>query len=179
MRTGGRLGGDGDWWLTEIDIRHWTRIANRHVLAAGVLYSDNTGTVGVDFPSYLMYRMGGANSVRGYDIDVLGKELFGQNQLIATVEYNYLILPIEEYVFKKWSASGGLAGALFADYGDAWNNDLHSSFDRGKIGFGFGLRLLVPGINVVRLDLGFSESGKVFFHLGMLDKFSAQRERLR
>ncbi len=179
MQTGGNLNGDGDWRLTEIDVRHWVRIDSKNVIATGVLYSDNTGTVGVDFPSYLMYRMGGANSIRGYDIEVLGRELVGQNQFITTVEYNYLFMPIREYVYRKWAASGGVAGALFVDYGNAWNNDANFDFDRGKFGFGFGLRFLVPGINVVRLDIGFSESGKVFFHLGMLDKFTAQRERLR
>jgi outer membrane protein assembly factor BamA len=181
MRTGGRfLGGDGDWWLSEIDVRRWFRIVEQHVVSAGVLYSSNTGTVGRDFPSYFMYRMGGANSIRGYDIEVLGKELFGQNQFITTVEYQYTFMPLREFTFfNRWSVSAGLGVAAFVDYGDAWNNDQESDVDRGRIGYGLGLRALVPGINMVRLDMGFSESGDVFFHLGMLDKFSAQRPRLR
>jgi len=110
---------------------------------------------------------------------VLGEELFGQNQFITTIEFERVLLPIREFFLKRWSASLGLTGALFVDYGNAWNNDDIHVFDRGKIGFGFGLRFLVPGINVVRTDIGFGTSGEVYFHLGMLDKFSAQRERLR
>jgi len=170
----------GNWYRGEVDIRRWLRIVPNHFISAGVLFSSNTGTVDESFPSYFMYRLGGSNSIRGYDIEKLGKELFGQNQFIFTTEYQYTFMPLREFeFFNRWTASGGMGVAVFADYGDAWNNDDGFDFNHGRFGAGVGLRLLVPGINVIRLDLAIGESGEVFFHLGMLDKYTAQRERLR
>jgi outer membrane protein assembly factor BamA len=170
----------GDWYLGQIDVRRWTRIVPNHFISAGILFSSNTGTVDETFPSYLMYRLGGSNSIRGYDIEKLGRELVGQNQFIFTTEYQYTFMPLRVFeFFDRWSVSAGMGGALFIDYGDAWKNEEGFEFDHGKFGAGFGLRLLVPGINMVRLDIGFGETGEVFFHLGMNDKYTAQRERLR
>jgi outer membrane protein assembly factor BamA len=171
--------GDGEWFQSNLDLRRWQPIASRHTLAAGFLFSGQTGTVGEDIPQYFMYRMGGANSIRGYDIDVLGKELFGQNQTIFTAEYLWEALPLREWPVLNWAFSAGMQVAGFVDYGDAWNNDDGFDFERGKWGGGFGVRLLVPGINVARLDIGFGEGGEVFFHFGAWDKFTAQRLRLR
>ena len=171
--------GDGEWLQSNLDLRRWQPIAPGHTIAAGFLFSGQTGTVGTDMPEYFMYRMGGASSIRGYDIEVLGRELFGQNQTIVTAEYLFEVLPLREWPVLKWAFSAGMQLAAFADYGDAWNNDDAWTFERGKFGGGFGIRLLVPGVNVARLDIGFGEGGKVFFHFGAWDKFTAQRLRLR
>jgi outer membrane protein assembly factor BamA len=177
-KVGDPLPGDGDFWRGIFDFRRYQPLARDHTLAIGSLFSINTGTVGVDYPEYLMYRMGGANSIRGYNLDELGRVLFGQNQIILTIEYQWRILPFREYTVWKWPFRAGLQAAAFADWGNAWNEG-QSLRDRGKAGFGIGLRPLVPAVNMMRLDIGVSEDGDVVFNFGINPKFDAQRLRLR
>jgi outer membrane protein assembly factor BamA len=180
LKTGGALGGDGDFWTTDLDIRRFQSIAPKHNLVLGGLWSMQTGEAGVDVPSYLFYRIGGANSVRGYDNVASGKENFGKNQLIGTFAYEYLLLDITEFILLgRWSLSAGCKVALFADVGTAWNTQDELTGDRFKSGFGIGLRPLVPGVDVLRLDLAVSQDGNVRFHFGTFSKLDAQRLRIR
>jgi hypothetical protein len=68
---------------------------------------------------------------------------------------------------------------LFTDTGVAWSESDEFSTDRAKSGFGAGLRLLVPGIDVLRFDMGFNLQGGAHFHFGGGFKWDAQRFRLR
>ena len=174
-----RIGGSGDWTQYIFDVRRYQPMwGKKHTLAMGGLVSHNTGEVGVDFPEYFMYRMGGANSIRGYVLDDLGRVLFGQNQAILTFEYQYLVMPFREYKVIKWPFRAGLQLAAFADYGTAWNNG-QSLDGQAKFGAGIGARPLLPGINMLRFDFGVSEDGDVVFNFGVQTKFDAQRLRLR
>ena len=170
--------GDGDFATATVDIRRFQRVNEKHTLFVGALTSLRSGTVGNDVPEYLQYRMGGANSIRGQDVD-LGKTLYGKNQLITTVEYQIRVLPLKPYNFFRWAAAMGLQLALFTDTGIAWSTSDEFSTDRTKTGFGIGLRLLVPGSEMTRFDIGFNRQGDVFFHLGGRFKWTAQRLRLR
>lgn len=177
--SGNMFGRPGDWLLTEFDIRRYQPLSAKHGLIAGALLSIRSGQVDTDVPGYLQYRMGGANSIRGYDIDLLGKELFGKNQFIVTTEYQYEVLPLSELGWKRWAVSVGLELAAFVDYGSAWSDTGAFEAANNRFGFGVGLRWLVPGVNVIRTDLGVSENGDFVVHLGILEKFAAQRVRLR
>ena len=177
-KVGDPLPGDGEFWRGILDLRRYQPLARSQTLAIGSLFSMNTGTVGVDFPEYLMYRMGGANSIRGYNVDELGRVLFGQNQIILTVEYQWRILPFREYTVWKWPFRAGLQAAAFADWGNAWNEG-QSPRGRGKAGFGIGLRPLVPAVNMLRFDFAVSGEGDFVFNFGINPKFDAQRLRLR
>lgn len=172
--------GDGNYLTTHFDVRRFQPLADRHTLYLGGLLSLRTGTVGKDVPEYMQYRLGGANTIRGYDIDVLGRILFGKNQLIGTGEYQYNVLPLREYTFFRWSAAVGVQLAGFVDSGLAWSDSGEfKPWDRGHSGFGVGARLLIPGSEMVRFDVGFSGQGDVFFHFGSWFKWTAQRFRLR
>jgi outer membrane protein assembly factor BamA len=170
--------GDGTFATAILDVRRFQKATKKQTVFLGVLASLQTGAVGEDVPAYLQYFLGGANSVRGQDVD-LGKSLFGKNQLIATVEYQLSLLPLRPYNFFKWSAAMGLQFAVFADAGTAWSSSDELSMDRAKGGFGAGLRLLVPGVEMVRFDVGFNRQGDVYFHFGGGFKWEAQRLRLR
>jgi outer membrane protein insertion porin family len=177
-KFGDPLPGDGDSWRVILDLRRYQSLTKRQALAFGSLASMNTGTVGVAYPEYLMYRMGGANSIRGYNLDELGPILFGQNQIILTAEYQYMVMPFREYKIWKWPFRAGLQLAAFADWGNAWNEG-QSLRDRGRFGAGVGIRAMVPAVNMVRFDFGVSEDGDVVFNFGIHAKFDAQRDRLR
>ena len=170
--------GDGGFATTTIDLRRFQRLTRRQTFFAGALTSLQTGEVGTDVPVYLQYFIGGANSVRGQEVD-LGQTLFGKNQLITTVEYQVNLLPLRPYNFFKWSAALGLQLAVFTDTGVAWSASDELSAGRTKSGFGAGLRLLVPGVEMVRFDVGCNLQGDVHFHFGGGFKWEAQRLRLR
>ncbi|MBP2681425.1 MAG: Surface antigen variable number repeat-containing protein [Candidatus Krumholzibacteriota bacterium] len=170
--------GDGDFATTTIDLRRFQRLTRKQTLFLGGLASLQTGEVGADVPAYLQYFIGGANSVRGQNVD-LGNSLFGKNQMIATAEYQLSLLPLRPYNFFKWSAAMGLQLAVFADAGTAWSAPDDLSMNRAKGGFGTGLRLLIPGVEMIRFDVGFNRQGDVYFHFGGGFKWEAQRLRLR
>ncbi len=171
---------EASWPLLELDIRRYQPLGGKkNTLVIGNLISYQDGQAQAVVPQYLQYRMGGANSIRGYDIEVLGKELVGKNQWILTLEYERQLVPIREFRFHKWSVSAGLAAAVFFDAGNAWNQVTEFNVDRSRHGFGVGLRFLVPAVYQVRTDVAIGEDGEVHFHLGVGDKLSAQRARLR
>ena len=64
LRAGGLLGGEGNFWTTDIDVRRYQPVG-RHTLVLSGLASLQTGALGVEIPSYMDYHLGGANSVRG------------------------------------------------------------------------------------------------------------------
>ncbi len=176
-RTG--LGGDGDFWSMNLDLRRWFPTSNRQRLLLSTLVSLQSGTVGEDIPVYLIYRMGGANSIRGYEIGDLGRRLYGKNQLIATAEYSFNLLPLRRWDLWKFALRLGLDFALFADAGIAWSEGSEFAWDRARGGVGGGLRLLVPGSEMVRFDAGWSPEGGFQFHFASGSKPVAQRLRVR
>jgi outer membrane protein assembly factor BamA len=181
LRTGGRLlRGDGDFWTTDFDIRRYQPGPYRHSIHIAGLLSLQSGEVGVETPTYLLYRLGGANTIRGHDIEVLGKELFGKNQLLLTTEYQIPLVDLREYrFFDKIAFSLGLKLALFADQGVAWTEGDDFGANRSRSGVGAGLRLLMPGIDVLRLDFAYGEGGEWMFHLAGRPKMVSQRGRVR
>jgi outer membrane protein assembly factor BamA len=52
-----------------------------------------SGKVGIDIPEYMQFTLGGANTVRGWD---LGSRI-GKNQFINTVEYWHVLQRMRKY----------------------------------------------------------------------------------
>jgi len=181
LRTGGRLlRGDGDFWTTDFDVRRYQPGPWDHSIHLAGLFSYQSGEAGVDVPTYLLYRLGGANTIRGHDIEVLGKELYGKNQLLLTGEYQMPLVGLREFrFFGDLAFSLGLKVALFADQGVAWSDGDDFGSDRSRSGIGMGLRVLMPGIDVLRLDVAYGEGGEWRFHLAGRPKMVSQRGRVR
>jgi outer membrane protein insertion porin family len=178
-KTGGPLGGDADFWTLIADVRRWQPTFSGQRLLLSGLMSLQSGMVGVDIPEYLQYRLGGANTIRGYDIEKLGRELFGRNQLIGTAEYSFTLIPQRRFDFWKFSFRLGLELALFGDVGVAWNESHELNASRTRAGLGSGLRLLIPGSEMLRLDVGWSPDGGFRFHFAGATKPERQRDRIR
>jgi len=176
--TGGFLGGDGDFWSVNLDLRRWIPTTARQKLLLSGLVSLQSGAYGVDVPAYLDYRIGGANSVRGYPVR-LGEQLFGKNQMLGTAEYSFTLLPLRRWDFWKLSFRLGAELALFGDVGVVWNEPEELGWRRTRGGLGAGFRILVPGSEMTRLDLGWSPEGGFQFHFAAWSKPTAQRARLR
>jgi outer membrane protein assembly factor BamA len=133
-----------------------------------------SGEVGTDLPEYLQFGLGGTNSVRGWS---LGSRV-GKNQAIGTVEYTYALVPVRSFTVFGVNLYGGVQAAAFSDVGLAWND--HASASDAIDGYGVGLRLLFPFVDVMRLDLAFGEpGGGARFSFGINLKADKQRDRVR
>ena len=173
------MGGDGDFWTVNLDLRRWQPAGKRQTLMLSGLATLQSGVTGQDLPTYMDFHMGGANTIRGYSLDVLGHQLYGKNQLIGTAEYSHELVPVRRWDLWKWSLRMGLDLAVFGDAGIAWEEARDLTLPRARGGLGAGLRLRLPATEMVRFDLGWSPAEGFHFHLAALSKPEAQRKRLR
>ncbi|MCP4292991.1 MAG: BamA/TamA family outer membrane protein [bacterium] len=173
------IGGDANTWTWGFDVRRYQPMGERHTIATGPFLGLQSGTVGEDVPYYLQYFIGGANSVRGYELEDLGKEIFGKNQFLYTLEYRFLAIPTRPVKIFKWTFSLGLELAAFGDVGVAWSDPHDFNTDRSRSGGGVGVRLLVPGLDSLRFDVARSEDGNTVFNFGLRAIFDERKKRVR
>jgi len=178
-RSGGPLPGDGNFWTAHFDVRRFQPVITNHTLAIGSLLSLQSGQLGRDLPEYMDYHLGGANTIRGYNVKELGLRLHGRNQWLASAEYRFSLLEPHYLTILGLSADVGLDGVLFADTGLAWTGRQTFKAGRFNSGAGVGLHLLVPAVDMVRLGVGFTEGGDWRIHLASFSKFRSQRFRRR
>ncbi|MFT5090805.1 MAG: outer membrane protein insertion porin family [Candidatus Latescibacterota bacterium] len=178
-RTGGFLPGDGDFWTAHFDLRRFHPLGQTHTLVVATLLSLQSGQPGIDIPEYMDFHLGGSNTIRGHSIRELGVDLAGKNQFLGTLEYRFPLLPSREYEILGLASELGLSAAFFADTGMAWN--VKSQVDRNRLhsGIGLGLRLLMPAVDMTRLDVGFDAEGNWQIHFASFSKMRSQRSRLR
>ena len=164
--------GSGDYGTVDIDVRRYNPIRPRQTIVATALVTLQSGTDGVDLPTYSDYALGGENTVRGHGFGAVR----GKNQLISTLEYRYSLLPTRSFRVGGMNFYGGLALAAFGDVGSAWSDA--DGFSDGVIGgWGIGLRVYIPYVNMIRLDLSFGDGTHGGF--GINEKAVAQRNRVR
>ncbi len=173
------MGGDADTWTWAFDVRRYAPIGERHTLATGPYLGLQSGNVGEDVPPHMQFFIGGANSVRGYQLEKLGKEIFGKNQFLYTLEYRYLWRAMRPVKVLKWTFSLGLELAAFGDVGVAWSHPQDFNVDRTRSGYGVGVRLLVPGLDNLRFDIARSEDGDTVFNFGVRAIFDERKKRVR
>ena len=168
-------GGSGSFATLNLDARRYQPVADRQGLVASSLLTLQSGTIGEDVPIYSDYSLGGENTIRGWPFG----SRRGKNQFINTLEYRYVLVPTRNFRVFGINLYGGLGAAVFGDLGAVWN-DPGEAADRFIGGGGIGLRLVVPFVNLVRLDLSFGQpDGSALFQLGVNEKFVAQRNRVR
>jgi outer membrane protein insertion porin family len=178
FRTGGFLGGDGDFWTVDVDVRRFEPVGDQRTLVLASLLTLQSGEAFVDVPSYMRYHLGGANTIRGYSVED-SKELSGKNQYLGTVELRQTLLKPRRYDIFKWSFKFGLELAALADIGIAWDTSNQFAANRLRGGIGLGLRLLTPGTGQTRFDFAWSPEGGFQFHFGGGSKMARSRLRLR
>jgi outer membrane protein assembly factor BamA len=166
--------GDASTWILTLDGRRMQPLTARSTLSMVAFSTLQTGKVGSGVPEYNQFGLGGENSVRGWS---LGSRI-GRNQAIGTVEYLYALVPVRPFAVFGMNLYGGLQLAAFGDVGAAWTD----RFSRSEAidGYGIGLRVLFPFVDVIRLDLAFGEPGQgAAFALGVTLKADKQRDRVR
>jgi len=120
-------------------------------LSKGVVALRATGGMAdTSLPSFAEYKVGGMNTIRGYDFG----EFYGDKYLVFNAEYR---LPLAE----------NFQAVLFADWGNAWEIEESIDFADLKFGKGVGIRFDTP-IGPIRLDYGVNEEGEgqTYFSVG-------------
>ncbi|GMR24093.1 MAG: hypothetical protein BMS9Abin37_2589 [Acidobacteriota bacterium] len=164
------------FWTTNIDLRRYQTWQTRHTLLLTSLTTLQSGTVGEDVPIYADFHIGGTNTIRGWPLD----SRVGKNQFINTVEYRYLLTEPRPFSFSFFTAYIGLQLAAFADFGHAWSESKDFAMNQFIGGYGVGLRVLIPFVDEIRLDVGWGAPGEgIMFHFGIYPKVVMQRERVR
>ena len=130
--------------------------------------------MGEEIPIHQDFHLGGGNTIRGWKLD----SQHGKSQFINTAEYRYLLMEPRAFSFKGINFYLGMQLAVFGDFGIAW--DYKNQFALGNFidGYGFGVRILVPFIDVIRFDFAFGEPGQgLNRHITL--GWKAQKQRLR
>jgi len=171
-----RLFGDARSWTFILDGRRFQPLSDRHGLGLFGLVTLQTGEVGTDLPEYLQFALGGANSVRGWSLGARN----GRNQFIGTLEYTYVLQPVRAFSVAGLNLYAGLQLVAFGDLGAVWNDRSDSGSSPALDGYGFGLRVLAPFVDVIRLEVAWGEPGRgVAAYFGVSLKAARQRQRVR
>lgn len=129
------------------------------------LVSQRTGG---KLPDYQKYRIGGMNTVRGYDwYDITlkdpatGESIGGEKMMIYNVEYRFPLLKEQ-----------GVVGVLFFDAGNVFGKDDNYTFKDIRTAAGGGLRWYSP-LGPIRIEYGYvlnprpgDPTGNVEFSIG-------------
>ena len=170
------LSGDARSWTVVLDGRRFQRLAARHGLGIFALASIQTGEVGVHLPEYLQFALGGANTVRGWAL----ASQTGRNQFIGTTEYTYVVRDVTPFTVFGFNAYAGLQLVAFADVGLAWTDSTDRKWASALDGYGGGVRLLVPFVDLIRIDVAWGEPGRgATAYFGVSLKAARQRQRVR
>ena len=163
-KAGGFLGGDYEFTKYNLTLSTYfsTKIMEEVIdvssiknitdkISQGVLaFRGKGGFADTVLPSFAKYKVGGMNTVRGYDFG----EFSGDKSLVFNAEYR---LPLA----KNFQA------VFFVDWGQAWDYEESIDFSDLKFGKGMGIRFDTP-IGPIRLDYGIGEEGegKTYFSVG-------------
>lgn len=140
---GGWLGGDFDFQKYSIEHQQFFKAGHAQVWALRT-----KGGIGFgDISEFNQYRIGGQDTLRGYR----EAQFRGDRVLLGTLEYRFPL-------FSK------VQGALFTDWGSAWDTGLDPDEFHGSVGI--GVSLTTP-LGPLRLDYGRgSQGGRVHFSVG-------------
>lgn len=168
-----------NFWQTDVDIRRYYPLPywDRHSIALYSFLTLRSGTVGEHVAPWQLFGIGGTNTVRGWQFAARK----GKNQFLNTIEYRITLLKPRPIVLPlNIHYRGGLQLCLFGDLGIGWNKRNQFRLSNFIGGFGFGVRLLVPIVGMVRIDFGWGQKGEgVFIHLGSFEKPVMTRKRVR
>jgi outer membrane protein insertion porin family len=125
-------------------------------------FNIQAGTVIGNLPPYEAFRIGGSNSVRGWDEGRIGS---GRSYALISAEYRFPVFSI-------------VNGVLFADYGTDLGTGASVPGNPAGVrnkpgnggGYGVGVRIQSP-LGAIRIDYGFATNGGTQFSFGLGEKF--------
>jgi len=158
-----------DYTRLDLDLRNFNEVLKDQVFATralyGVLLSGQIGDEDLFAREY--YRVGGTNSVRGYDD--FSPFAFGEQQFVLNMEYRFIMDNNFQWLF-----------FLDAGYANKFVDDQDPTilrqtdildFSKYRVGKGVGLRLTIPMLGAIRLDLGIDDRGNQRIHFNIGNSF--------
>lgn len=174
---GRRQFGDTQFLECVFDLRTWHSFTNSlYVSQQGFLQLRNR-YVGNGLPDYKILRLGGTNTIRGYQLDSLGRVVFGENEYISTTELRWRLLPKVQVESFQHIFRYSIEIAGFVDVGSAWSKKI--SHSKRVFGGGVGFRIVAPLFYETRVDFAIGEGGERSIHFGLQTKSYWHRKRLR
>ena len=144
LEVGGLIGGDFDYQKASIEHQYYFKAGDHDQVWA------LRGMVGYgrgDMTEFTKFRLGGQGTLRGYRDD----QFRGDRMILGTLEYRFPLA-------KK------IQGAIFTDWGSAWDSGLKPKNVKGSVGFGVALN---TPMGPLRLDYGRgSQGGRFHFSVG-------------
>ncbi len=140
---GGVLGGDFTFQKYTIDHQRFFKAGHAQVWALRT-----KGGIGFgDISEFNQYRIGGQDTLRGYR----DAQFRGERMILGTLEYRFPLFP-------------KVQGALFTDWGSAWDDGFDPDEFHGSGGLGVSLN---TPLGPLRLDYGRgSQGGRLHFSVG-------------
>ena len=144
LELGGILGGDFHFQKASIEHQFYTKAGDHsQVWALRAMYGYGRG----DLTEFNQFRLGGQGSLRGYRDD----QFRGDRMILGTLEYRFPL-------------SRKIQGAIFTDWGSAWDTGLKPKNVKGSVGVGVALN---TPFGPLRLDYGRgSQGGRFHFSVG-------------
>ena len=137
------LGGDFNYQKYIAGDAHYLKAGRSQVFVLRGQYGISKGSLS----EYSQFRVGGQDTIRGYRED----QFRGTRMALVSAEYRFPIV-------------SKVTGALFTDYGGAWNSGFMPENLHASVGIGLGLN---TPIGPLRLDYGRgSQGGRVHFRVG-------------
>ena len=142
-----------DLTRVDIDLRTFFKVAEQQTFATRIALGYLTSPIISDEDLFLReyYRVGGSNSVRGWN-DYYPFSV-GNKQLLSSVEYRYVYNDMFQAV-------------AFVDAGFATKASLFD-LSQARIGKGVGVRFTVPMLGPIRLDWALGDTGESYIHVSM------------
>ncbi len=139
----GGFGGDFSYRKADIEDQRYFKAGHAQVWALRGQYGWGSGHLS----EFARYKVGGQDSLRGYRDD----QFRGERMFLATLEYRFPIV-------------SKVQGAIFTDWGGAWDDGLWPDEVKGSVGI--GMSLTTP-LGPIRLDYGRGDDGgRVHFSVG-------------
>ena len=152
-----------------LDIRRYIKIGP--FIIAGRFYQNSLFG---DVPIYRLNYIGFSERIRGYFYN----EWQGRHVQIGSIETRFNIIPVRYFSFNLPAIPSqylnnlplGLSAALFVDTGIVWVTRDQYAIDNFKTGFGMGLHIHLPYIEIFRIDLGFNRqlNSQLIFEIGVV-----------
>ncbi len=134
----------------EIDLRKYFLVHKRYIFA----FRGTAGKVMGPDREFFRYYMGGFSTLRGHPIF----EYSGTNMFLTSAEFRFIFIEGIKFGWPLFFRMGGIGGVLFADAGSAWDREYRfrdpetGRFDDFKADFGFGFRLTLYPLIILKLD---------------------------
>lgn len=146
-----------DYQKVIVDLRAFQSVYKQLTIAARLKYA----AIDEEAPFYEKFYLGGPNSVRGYEDRSLTPPGYGAQLSQASAELRF---PLSG----RLKDPSRLSGVLFYDAGYAWNKPERWTWKSLETGLGYGLRIKLPIVGILRTDFAYSLPDYEFrFHLSL------------